>query len=260
MNKLSDLQKDFQHYLLTSNAAFKQCINGTATFSAEARLSIYENAYRARLIDALANNYPVLQKYLGCEAFNQLGMVYLKSNPSTHRSIRWFGDTLATFLAETIFYAELPYLIELAQFEWALTLAFDAADDPVLKIEDIVVIAPESWPEMQFHIHSSLQRLNLKWNVVQIWQAINNEQIIPEPITTATSVPWILWRKDLINQFCSMPQEEAWAIDALIKGFNFSEICAGLCQWISEEDAGLHAASLLKGWIQSGLLSKFVIT
>ena len=45
----------------------------------------------------------------------------------------------------------------------------------------------------------------------------------------------------------------------MINGLTFGEICEGLCQWIAEDNAGVHAASLLKGWITTGLISNVII-
>src|SRR3990167_6272641 len=144
MNELVDLQNKFQSYLLDSNPEFKSYINGTQKVPAETRLAIYENAYRLRLIDALAANYPVLNKCLGCGQFNELGESYIKVYPSTYRSIRWFGDKLVLFLTENMPYSDMPYLAELAQFEWTLSLVFDTSDSPVLKIDDVSAIKPEN--------------------------------------------------------------------------------------------------------------------
>jgi len=255
MNGLYDLQHQFQNYLLNTDPEFKSCINGTLKVPVDVRLAIYSNAYRLRLIDALAANYPILEKCLGCEQFNELGQSYLKKYPSTFRSIRWFGDKLPQFLNDEMPYRDMPYLAEIAQFEWAMTLVFEASDTAILQMEDVSVIPPESWPDIQFCVHASLHRLNLKWNTVQIWQAVNEDKQPPEPMQLSASIPWVLWRKELVNQFCSMPEDEAWAMDAVLQGFTFGDMCEGLCQWIDEENAGLRAASLLKGWIQSGLLS-----
>src|SRR3990167_541674 len=186
MNNLHDLQCKFQSCLIHSDPDFKSYINNTGKLSIETRLSIYENAYRLRLMDALAANYPVLYKCLGDDQFNQLAESYLKCHPSTYRSIRWFGDKLAFFLHKTAPYHCHSYLSELAQFEWTMTLVFDASDDPTLQIEDVVVIQPEKWPCMWFRPHASLHRLHLDWNVVQIWQAIMQDQIPPDPAECST--------------------------------------------------------------------------
>ncbi len=44
--------------------------------------------------------------------------------------------------------------------------------------------------------------------------------------------------KDRTSQFVSLSLDEAWAIDAMINGANFGEICEGLCQWVDEKMQG----------------------
>ena len=255
MSELQRLQNQFQDYLLNSNPLFQNSIVNTKKVPAETRLAIYNNAYRSRLIDALAANYPVLQTYLGGEQFEELGQAYLSAYPSSFRSIRWFGNQLANFLNEHPDYNAFPYLAELAQFEWTLTLVFDAADNTTLQMEDMGKIPPDAWIDMRLQAHPSVHRLHLSWNVVPIWQAISDDKIPPDPIQYPIPIHWILWRKEFTNHFCSLTEDEAWAIDALLKASTFSEICEGLCQWIDEEEAGLRAASLLKGWISEGLIA-----
>ncbi|WP_163367521.1 HvfC/BufC N-terminal domain-containing protein, partial [Klebsiella aerogenes] len=62
-------------------------------------LQVYRHAYRARLAEALADNYTVLARALGDEAFDALAQAYLAAHPSRHPSIRWFGAALADFMA-----------------------------------------------------------------------------------------------------------------------------------------------------------------
>jgi len=62
-------------------------------------LRIYRHAYAARLIAALRDNFGVLPRAMGDEAFEALGRAYLQAHPSSQPSIRWFGHALADFMA-----------------------------------------------------------------------------------------------------------------------------------------------------------------
>lgn len=256
MSDLLNLQDKFQHYLLQGHVDFQKLIISTEKVSIETRLSIYSNAYQSRLVEALASNYPILHIYLGQEIFEKIACDYINQFPSHYRSIRWFGDQLAQFLNGHLEYKKFPYLSELAQFEWAQTLVFDAADSAILQVEEVAQIPPESWMDLRFTPHPSVHRINLSWNVVQIWQSISDDQKPDEPAQNSSIVSWVLWRRDLINRFCSLTEAESWAIDAILQKLTFGEICEGLCQWFDDQDAGVQAASLLKGWIQSGLLTE----
>jgi len=259
MTNLMNLQNKFQSYLVNLDSNIKSDIEETKKVSATTRLQIYSNAYRFRLIDALSSNYPMMQKYLGDDSFHELALLYIDAYPSTFRSIRWFGDQLEIFLRDHNKYNELPYLAELSKLEWHMTLTFDAPDYEVIDIEEIKQIPPDVWAIMRFIPHPSVYLLDFQWNVIQIWKNLSEDSHPDEPMKYDISIPYIFWRKDLINQYCSLPQDERYAIDSMMNGHTFGEICEGLCQWVDEQHAALRAASLLKGWINSGLISAIEI-
>lgn len=254
-SKLIQLENTFQDFLLHKDPTIFEKVIGTSKVPIETRLGIYQHAYHARLHDALCNSYPALQCFLGEEEFQTLCYTYIDCHPSPFRSIRWFGHQLSTFLEEHPSYKLFPYLSELARFEWTMSLVFDAVDSPLLTAEDIQVIAPEEWMNMRLSPHPSVHRLTFSWNVVAIWQAFMDEKNTELPQENHPHLNWVLWRTDFMSQFSSLTIDEAWAIDALINHATFGEICEGLCQWIEEEQVGIHAASLLKSWITGGLLS-----
>ena len=64
MTHLRELQLRFQDYLIGGAEDIEQDIISTADALAEHRLATYYNAYRIRLIDCLAVDYPALEKYL----------------------------------------------------------------------------------------------------------------------------------------------------------------------------------------------------
>src|ERR1700722_154287 len=100
MNDLIHLQMKFQQYLMQSNYAIENDIEETKRDPTKTRLEIYNNAYHLRLIEALSSNFPILQKSLGFDQFQELAQLYIHAHPSTFRSIRWFGDKLENFLLE----------------------------------------------------------------------------------------------------------------------------------------------------------------
>ena len=101
------------------------------------RLGIYRGAYRSRLAEALRANYPMLHLVLGDEDFARLAGEFIASCPSRRPSIRWFGERLEGFLTERQDLLPHPALLDLVRLEWALCLAFDAADLQILTPEDL---------------------------------------------------------------------------------------------------------------------------
>jgi len=256
MSALSEIQAKFQAYLMRAEEGiFTEAVAGGKVPLA-LRFHIYGEAYRLRLLDALAANYPVLQHFCGSEHFTKLGLHYLDAHPSTFRSIRWFGDGLAVFLNEHPDYQSHPYLAELAAFEWAMTESFDAADQETVDLSAVLSLAPEAWAEMCLSAHPSTRFLHFSWNVVAIWQALSQEKPAPVPQQSEKPGAWLLWRHHLTNQFCALPADEAAALQALLQGKTFGELCEILYQQDEDPQAPMKAASFLKGWLASGLIVK----
>lgn len=256
MSELLSLQKKFQDHLFNSTNEIYNDIVDTKQVSTDVRLAIYSQAYRSRLMEALATHYPVIQYYLGDEQFEALANDYLDCNPSQYRSIRWFGDTLDVFLKVTEPYNLHPYLSELAKIEWTMTLVFDAKNCDAVSLEALNNVPPESWIDMRLTLHPSVHLIQLSWNSMLVWDAITREEPPCDLQVNTTPVTWVLWRNNLINCFYSLAHDEACALNTLHKGLTFGDICESLCEWMNEDEVALRAVSLLKEWISHGLIVK----
>ncbi|MDP1708027.1 MAG: DNA-binding domain-containing protein [Gammaproteobacteria bacterium] len=254
---LPQLQDAFQGFLLRT-----QDINTIATAvvsdakgSASRRLDIYAYAYRARLSEALEQDFEALHTLLGDDQFHSLCHAYVQLHPSQHFSLRYLGQHMAAFLRAHDLYQQQPVLAELAAFEWAMTEAFDAADTSVIRLDDLAGLTAEHWGDLRFSIHPSVQRLELTWNAPAIWNAVQQELAPPPPQGAGQPVTWLVWRQELKTWFRSLPTDEAWAWQAAYSDHSFAEICDGLCRWLDEDTVPAAAACMLQRWINDGLIS-----
>jgi len=254
VSALERLQGDFQDYLLRGTPAVEQHLLGTARVPVATRLQIYAGAYRSRLADALAANFPALAKLLGEADFHSLATDYVRAHDSPFFSIRYYGDALAQFLTTREDYAAAPVLAELARWEWAMTGVFDAADAASLAHEELARRPAQEWAQLRFTFHPSVQRLTLWWNVPQLWQALTADAERPPASLAAQPVAWLLWRQELSTYFRSLPTTEAVVLDGALRGWPFGELCELLCEELGDAAAPAQAATLLRGWVASGLI------
>ena len=263
MNRLRRLQEDFQRHVMVpddhADIQMQTQVVSTASAAASERLGIYVAAYRLRLLEALTTDFPGLHTLTGDDEFDRLGRAYIDACPSHHFSLRWYGQGVAEFLRRTPPYAAHPVLAEMAEFEWAMSLAFDAADSPVITFEDMAALPPAAWAELRLLPHASVRRINLQWNVPALWKSVQAEQTPDTPVPAEHPVGWVLWRQALNTYFRSLTVDEAWAIDALLAGEDFPGLCAGLGEWIDPENAPAHAAGMLKRWVQDGMIRDIVV-
>ena len=269
MKSLAKLQHTFQDCVLnpatpeSGNAASTAWVSASGRVDPETQLSIYSYAYVARLKEVLANDYPAILLAIGDDHFNQLADNYIEAHPSRYFSLRDFGSHLPGFISDLIQqqkhldiqWQDMPWLYELAVFEWTLGQAFDAADTTLFSEQDMATIPAEAWPDLKFTFHPSVHRLDFEWNIPEMWQALTDDN--PSQITALreTASPWLVWREQLITRYRSMQADEQLALDKLRGGASFNDICETLANIMSEEHVPLHAASLLKGWINHGLIS-----
>ena len=253
MSHLAQLQSDFQAYLFddVKGAAFKKQIINDKKVGAQKRLGIYYDAYRLRIIEALANAYPNLKKLLGDDLFDSSARSYIDLYPSTYRNMRWVGDKMSAHLKKTL--TKHPIAAEMATFEWALGLAFDAEDAPVLSLQDLAAIPPENWADLRFNLHPSAQLLAFKWNVLTVWQALDVEEAVPK--FKKINKPCLVWRQNMGSYFRTITEAELQAFHWVIAGASFGELCENLQENGDAQNATIQAAQYLSAWIESGLLS-----
>lgn len=256
MTDLATLQSLFGRWLTQGDGPAPGLIRSDEKGSAEERLNLYAGAYAARLVEALQAHYPGLRALLGAEAFTTLGRAYLRAHPSRFRSIRHFGHRLSAFLTGAPPWRDQPWLAELAAFEWAQAQVFDAADATPIDETALAGIPPERWGLLRFGFIPALVTLDLRWNVVDQWQALRDEKPPPAPRAGDHPTRWLVWRRGLDPSWRPLDVDEAWALEQARAGAAFGTLCEGLLEWVDVEHAPLRAAGFLRTWLAHGLLEK----
>lgn len=244
---LAELQRDFQRHVMHGHERIVDAVSGTSQVPATLRLAVYSEAYRLRLIDALASTLPRLQQLVGKDQFAALASTYLDHNPSSYPSIRWFGDRVPHLLEQS--FPEQPWLAELAHWEWAIAAAFDGADAEPVGIEALAAVAPEQWPTLRFQFHPTVHCLQMRTNAPLLFKALAAEAPLPDVLTLDEPRPWLIWREGLKTQYRSLSADEGAALDLMRAGGTFEALCDALCTWHDLEAVPLQAAGMLKRWV-----------
>ena len=254
MTPLLDLQRRFQSYVLGETDTPPATVAGAGAASAEDRLHVYAEAIRLRFLEVLGEDYPGLRVLVGEDEFRALGCAYAAAHPSHERSIRWFGRHLAPFLGSTAPWRDHPALCEMARFEWTKGELVDAADGPVVGVDDVAAVPPDRWAGIRPRLKPAVRQLALEWNVPVVWSAIDRGETPQPPVHAERAVYWLLWREDVRVRWRSVEPDEEWALRACAGGEDFGAICTGLSERIGEDGAAFRAAVCLKQWAVDGLL------
>ena len=254
MKGLPTLQEAFSRYLLHDDEMVAEAVESTAKLTAHERLSIYASGYRARLLETLTSDYPVLRAVLGEDSFTALGEAYIAAQPSRSFTLRDFGATMPAFIAQ---HAGRAFAAELASFERAFVEAFDAVDAEPLPAERLAAMAADAWPQLRFVAHPSVQRCAIAFNTLPIWEAVKAGQPPPAPAQLPIPVAALVWRQGLATVFRSLSADEAHLWQRLTCGDDFETLCSALTDWLSPDQVPLRAATLLRGWLAEGLIGGF---
>jgi hypothetical protein len=258
MSTLAELQREMQAHVLHGDGAAYRAIDATRGASAAERLHVYTHGYRARLLEILGNDFYALRALAGAEEFERLASAYIDATPSTHPNVRWYGGSLATFLRTQPPWSRHSEFADMAELEWAIGLAFDAADETVISFNDLAALSAQDWPCLRLRLHASVQRRRLAHNVDAMRRAIDRDEALPES-QAAHAPAWIAWRDSLSVRHRRLEDDEAAALAAVADGATFAELCERLCEWHAPDAVALRAASLLRRWIDEGWIAAFDI-
>ena len=215
----------------------EQVIERSEAQTSVERLSIYANAYYARLLECLGEEFPVLRQTLGEETFNGFAFGYLQSYPSQSYTLGKLGENFARYLTETrpaeVDSFDLPaepdsgdmpanwpeFLIDLATLEWTFSQVFDGPGvehETLLTSEQLQAIDAEQWPAARLEVVPCLKLLALRFPVNAYYTAMRRDENPPLPGTAAS---WVaITRREFIVRRHELNLRQFELLSALAAG------------------------------------------
>ncbi|AEV61277.1 HvfC/BufC N-terminal domain-containing protein [Pseudomonas ogarae] len=147
----------------------------------QSRFAVYRNNVLSSLINALADDYPVVVQLVGEEFFRGMAGVYVQSAPPRSPVMSDYGDDFAGFIEQFEPAACVPYLADVARLERLHVQAWHAADAEPMAQERIVEMlsSPTQTKHLKIGLHPSLRLLQSPFAVVTIWAAHQHQTPVP---------------------------------------------------------------------------------
>jgi hypothetical protein len=181
----------------------EQVVTPSAHLSVQERLGVYHYGYRARLVECLADDYGVLQKAIGDEAFDALAGAYIVAHPSSSPSLNVYGRHMPAFLRSYESQAfDRTFAADLATLEWALVETLHAAAAPTLSLEHLATVPPAQWSAARLPKADTVRVHRFSYPVNAYLQAVRTggSPSLPAAAPTATAIyrsGFVIWRMDL---------------------------------------------------------------
>ena len=200
-------------------------ITAGPALDARERLEIYRFGYKARLIECLGDDYPILARTLGQAAFERLATEYIERYPSRSPSLNAFGRRMSELCRVAELGEHEParaFLSELAALEWALVEIIHAKEPPPFDLAALKTIPVERWGPARLLRSDAVRVLHSEYPVNAYYQGCRTEDelpALPSRSPSATAVyrrAWRLWRMDLTPAMTRV-------LDALLEGVTIEE-------------------------------------
>lgn len=175
----------------------EKIVTRSKAMTAVERLAIYGNAYYARLLECMREEFPATAHCLGEETFSAFAAAYLEKYPSKSYTLCLLGASFPRFLVETrpereegepeVSWPE--FLADLALFEWTFSEVFDGPGVEGKEILDeakIRDVPPQRWPDARLLPVPCLRLLELRFPVQDYQAEVRDENSpsVPEPART----------------------------------------------------------------------------
>lgn len=164
MKSLSKLQQHFKLAVTTDDKEILEYIkDNNPKFSPAQRLESYRYAIASRFEESLAEDFPLLTKALGEEAFAKFLKQYLLAYPSVTYNLSEVGLSLPEFLEKNPIEGH-PYAKVLAEFEVEKLYSDNSDRNP--ECFDIENIGTEDLSTIRLIFDNSVRIFNSKWAVL----------------------------------------------------------------------------------------------
>lgn len=192
------------------------------------RLGIYGNAYLARLLGCLRDEFPAMAFALGAETFDAFCFGYLQAYPSHSYTLAELGGQFPKYLADTRpsgvaddqGYPGWPdFLIDLATLERVYSEVFDGPgieNRPSLDADALSQIKPEQWPDARLIPAPCLRLLTLRFPVHEYITAVRGETETEFPQPSATNLA--VTRRDFVVRRRALSGDEFDLLRELVGG------------------------------------------
>jgi Putative DNA-binding domain len=157
-------------------------------------LNVYGNGVVVRLTEALGETFEAVWWVCGDEDFFQLTKFYIQTHPSSTYNLSNYGAEFPDFLDRMAPFPDLPFLGDLARYEWLFKFLFHAKQHDSVSQDALQSLTEEA--TIRFHIGSAVRLFTSPYAVYDLWKLRGNEHTGAPPTEWDRPQSLVLYKKD----------------------------------------------------------------
>ncbi|WP_179954252.1 DNA-binding domain-containing protein [Denitrobaculum tricleocarpae] len=134
-------------------------------------LAIHRNNFFNATRRALMDVYPTVEALVGAEFFAVMARDFILAEPPGSPVIMDYGDAFPGFIARYPAVRDLPYLADMAAFEWDMHQVRHAAEVPAMTQDDFTGLSEEALIRLELSLVPAARVFVSDYAVAQLWHA-----------------------------------------------------------------------------------------
>lgn len=175
---LATLQDQFSDALFYRNENVIDQIKKTPSMQAVERLQVYRNSFIMGTTEALAMTYKYTLELVGEEFFNAISRHFILNHPPSENNIMTYGFGFDEFLKALPQLKEMPYVSEMASFEWLLE---QTSNSPLrsqeLDISLLSLVEEDTFNRLKFTVPSDVSLFCSNQDIHLLYEMIVNNAV-----------------------------------------------------------------------------------
>lgn len=176
--KLNKLQQQFSDSLLYKSDLITSEIQEKEQFTSHDLLQIYRNSFVMGVSEALAATYRHTLSLVGETFFNTVTRQFILTQPPHENNIINYGDGFACFLDNLPQLKSMPYIAEMARFEWLLERTSDAQlQSQRLDIEKLSTLPEALFTTIIFNIPAQVSLFSSEQDILCLYHMLVDDKV-----------------------------------------------------------------------------------
>lgn len=171
--KLNEALSLFKKNLLSSpsDAKAESELKPAGKLSLEQALQVYHRGYITRLTEALGETFEAAVWVLGDDLFRETSRKYIASQPSVSYNLSDYGHNFPEYLKVSPSGRDIPFLYDLARFEWTFKNMYHTPTPDPLPIEQIQALIHSE--DFKVHFIEGMDVFQSPYAIYDIWRQRN---------------------------------------------------------------------------------------
>ena len=212
---------------------------------------MYANGVVVRLAEALGETFEAVWWVCGDEYFFQLAKHYIVTHPSQTYNLSCYGQDFPDFLEQTSLFPDLPFLRDLARYEWAFKELFHRGQQESVSGDALQSLANES--SLYFQFVQSSQLFSSRYAIYDLWKLRGTAHAGKPPVEWNRPQRLVLYKHHHQIFVHEVGQYEFQILDSLQAGRTLEESLT----LISEQNGEINqdqVSQLFQFMVSSGII------